>query len=151
MRKKLFFPNKLYFSIMKVINMKAIVCSMMLLPSLLWAEVGSSSPNYKPDSDFVSTSNTPTEEEADSPYSPEEPEVPESISKRAKEDNGLLQQRENRETATVNNPFVLTPHKPNYFLPIAYTSNPNDRAFLGDASDSESLQSVEFKFQFSLK
>lgn len=131
--------------------MKAIVCSMMLLPSLLWAEVGSSSLDNKSDSGSFSTSDTTTEEEVDNPYSPEEPEVPESISKRAKEDNGLLQQRENRESATANNPFVLTPHKPNYFLPIAYTSNPNDRAFLGDKTNTESLDSVEFKFQLSLK
>ncbi|MBU1293240.1 MAG: phospholipase A [Gammaproteobacteria bacterium] len=132
--------------------MKAIVCSIMLLPSLLWAEVESTTLDKSGDS-FFNTSDTATvvEGEEEDAYSPEEPQVPESTAKRAKEDNGLLRQRENRETATVNNPFVLTPHKPNYFLPIAYTSNPNDRAFLGDASDSESLQSVEFKFQFSLK
>lgn len=132
--------------------MKAIVCSIMLLPSLLWAEVESTSLDKSGSSSF-NTSDTATvvEGEEEDAYSPEEPQVPESTAKRAKEDNGLLRQRENRETATVNNPFVLTSHKPNYFLPIAYTSNPNDRAFLGDASDSESLQSVEFKFQFSLK
>ena len=125
---------------------------MMLLPSFLWAEVESTALD-KSDSVFSNVSDTTTieEDEEESTYSPEEPEVPESIAKRAKDANGLLQQRENRETSTVNNPFVLTPHKPNYFLPIAYTSNPNDRAFLGDMSDSESLQSVEFKFQFSLK
>ncbi|WP_394182037.1 phospholipase A [Marinomonas posidonica] len=92
-----------------------------------------------------------TEHESESYFQAEEPEVPESISQRAKEANGLFQQREIRESATVNNPFVITPHRPNYFLPIAYTSNPNDRAFLGDKSDSESLQSVEFKFQLSVK
>jgi len=44
--------------------------------------------------------------------------------------------------------FVMTPHKAElYILPFAYTSNPNDRAFLGEDSDSKSLQSVEFKFQ----
>lgn len=131
--------------------MKSILCSMMLLPSLLWAEVESATPD-KLDSSFINTYGaTDIEGEEDTPYSPEEPKVPESTAKRAKEDNGLLKQRENRETATVNNPFVLTPHKPNYFLPIAYTSNPNDRAFLGDKTDTESLESVEFKFQLSLK
>ncbi|GGN17741.1 MULTISPECIES: phospholipase A [Marinomonas] len=129
--------------------MKAIVCSMMLLPSLLWAQV---EPQFSENPPVIqsdgSVSETPTEEEA--PYSPEEPAVPDSISQRAREANGLFQQRENRETATLNNPFVLTPHRPNYFLPFSYTSNPNDRSFLGEDTD-ESLESVEFKFQLSVK
>lgn len=129
--------------------MKVTMCSMLLLPSLLWAQVESSEVD---DSSKVETEDAlVTAEEENEPYSPEEPEVPESIAKRAKEANGLFQQREDREKASVNNPFVMTPHKPNYFLPFAYTSNPNDRAFLGDDSESESLQSVEFKFQLSIK
>ncbi len=118
--------------------MKRLVCCLALLPSLLMAQGIESVP-------------VKTEEQSDSYFQAEEPAVPESISQRAKEAKGLFQQREIRENATVNNPFVITPHRPNYFLPIAYTSNPNDRAFLGDASNSESLQSVEFKFQLSVK
>ncbi|KZN14549.1 phospholipase A [Marinomonas sp. TW1] len=118
--------------------MKRLVCCLALLPSVLMAQGAEPVP-------------VETEEESESYFQAEEPEVPESISQRAKEANGLFQQREIRESATVNNPFVITPHRPNYFLPIAYTSNPNDRAFLGDKSDSESLQSVEFKFQLSVK
>lgn len=120
--------------------MKWLLCCLLFLPSLLLAEE-----NTDLASDNVS------QEESEPYFQAEEPEVPESISQRAKEANGLFQQREIRENATVNNPFVITPHRPNYFLPIAYTSNPNDRAFLGDESDSESLQSVEFKFQISVK
>lgn len=118
--------------------MKRLLCCLALLPSMLMAQ----------ETESVSVE---TEHESESYFQAEEPEVPESISQRAKEANGLFQQREIRESATVNNPFVITPHRPNYFLPIAYTSNPNDRAFLGDKSDSESLQSVEFKFQLSVK
>ncbi|AEF53991.1 phospholipase A [Marinomonas posidonica] len=118
--------------------MKRLVCCLALLPSLLMAQGIESVP-------------VKTEEQSDSYFQAEEPAVPESISQRAKDAKGLFQQREIRENATVNNPFVITPHRPNYFLPIAYTSNPNDRAFLGDASNSESLQSVEFKFQLSVK
>ena len=120
--------------------MKWLLCCLLFLPSLLLAEE-----NTDLASDNVS------QEESEPYFQAEEPEVPESISQRAKEANGLFQQREIRENATVNNPFVITPHRPNYFLPIAYTSNPNDRAFLGDENDSESLQSVEFKFQISVK
>ncbi|TYL49395.1 phospholipase A [Marinomonas sp. IMCC 4694] len=130
--------------------------SCMLLPSKLWAQVDDSASNGDPAKDQIISgpllrSEWLPESEAATSYFPEEPEVPESIVKRAKDDNGLFQQRENREASTVNNPFVLTPHKPNYFLPIAYTSNPNDRAFLGDDAGTESLDSVEFKFQLSLK
>ena len=98
--------------------MKATMCSMLLLPSLLWAQVESSEVD---DRSKVETDNVLVAvEEKDEPYSPEEPEVPESIAKRAKEANGLFQQREDRETATVNNPFVMTPHKPNYFFVCVY-------------------------------
>lgn len=141
--------------------MKIIMCSMMLLPSLLWAQAEANESGKLTVSDSTedvseqivlgeteAESETTTDDEAF--FTPVEPAVPESIAERAKEANGLLQQRENREQDTVNNPFVLTPHKPNYFLPFAYTSNPNDRAFLGE-NDSESLQSVEFKFQLSVK
>ncbi|PYF84017.1 phospholipase A1 [Marinomonas alcarazii] len=128
--------------------MKAIVCSMMLIPSLLWAETNTE--NLSKES-TLEQGVSHSQEEVSEPYSPEEPEVPESITQRAREANGLFKQRESRETATSSNPFVLTPHKPNYFLPIAYTSNPNDRAFLGDQADSEKLDSVEFKFQLSVK
>ncbi|MBU1467380.1 MAG: phospholipase, partial [Gammaproteobacteria bacterium] len=71
--------------------MKAIVCSIMLLPSLLWAEVESTTLDKSGDS-FFNTSDTATvvEGEEEDAYSPEEPQVPESTAKRAKEDNGLL-------------------------------------------------------------
>lgn len=128
--------------------MKAIACSLVLVPSLLWAE--SNTVDLVGDA-TVAPQVSDSQEDVDEPYSPEEPEVPESITKRARDANGLYEQRENRETATASNPFVLTPHKPNYFLPIAYTSNPNDRAFLGDQANSEKLDSVEFKFQLSVK
>ncbi|BFM49155.1 phospholipase A [Marinomonas sp. THO17] len=120
--------------------MKWLYCCLLVLPSLVWAE-----------EDVDLASDSAPQEDSESYFQAEEPAVPESISQRAKEAKGLFQQREMRERATVNNPFVITPHRPNYFLPIAYTSNPNDRAFLGDKSDSESLQSVEFKFQLSVK
>lgn len=127
--------------------MKAIVYSVVLLPSLLLAQAEISSSDY---ASIESVEGSQLEEDDGSSFYPTEPEVPESIAKRAEKAKGLFQQRVNREASTVDNPFVLTPHKPNYFLPIAYTSNPNDRAFLGD-DETESLQSVEFKFQLSVK
>jgi len=121
--------------------MKAIVCLMILMPSLVFAENNTDAADHSiSDESLV---------EEDVFFDPVEPNVPDSISVRAKEAKGLLQQRADRESLTLDNPFVLTPHKPNYFLPIAYTSNPNDRAFLKD--DAENLDSVEFKFQLSVK
>ncbi|WP_240536910.1 phospholipase A [Marinomonas flavescens] len=84
-------------------------------------------------------------------YTPEEPKVPEPTSKRAQEADGLLQQRASREVSTSNNPFVLTPHRPNYFLPITFNPHPNESAFLGDKANNEDLDKVEFKFQLSFK
>ena len=142
--------------------MKSIVRSMIFLtlivfyPSVILAENVINKPELVESSDNNVVNldeenlNVDNVEEEGFYFSPSEPEVPKSISKRAEEAHGLLQQRENREADTVNNPFVLTPHKPNYFLPLAYTSSPNDRAFLGD-SNSEELDSVEFKFQLSIK
>lgn len=124
--------------------MKVIACLVMLLPIFALGQT-----KLTEDAPVEEDTSLETLSEEPSVY-PTEPATPESISVRAQEAQGLLQQRIMRETETVNNPFVLTPHKPNYFLPIAYTSSPNDRAFLGD-DDSETLQSVEFKFQLSMK
>ena len=81
--------------------MKAIVCSMMLLPSLLWAQVESqSSDRYHPffrSNDRVSEALLEEEEVPLLLYG-RSTAVPESISQRAIiKANGLFQQRENRE------------------------------------------------------
>ncbi|MCZ2723184.1 phospholipase A [Marinomonas sp. 15G1-11] len=81
----------------------------------------------------------------------DEPERPPTISERAKLSDGLLEQRVRRESATTSNPFVITPHRPNYFLPLAYTHDPNSRNQSEDSLSEESLDSLEFKFQISLK
>lgn len=55
------------------------------------------------------------------------------------------------EKTTMMESFVLTPHKPNYILPISYNSNPND--ILEDLSGDErlALNNNEVQFQVSLK
>ncbi len=79
-----------------------------------------------------------------------EPEVPEPIAVRAKKANGLIEQRAARERATVDDPFVLTPHRPNYFLPFSFTHDPNDRESQ-QGIENDNLQDIEFQFQFSVK
>ncbi|WP_223295016.1 phospholipase A [Marinomonas mediterranea] len=81
---------------------------------------------------------------------PKEPEVPESIQQRVQQD-GLIRQRTLREQSSLSNPFVLTPHRPNYFLPVTYTDDPNGREFVVNDSSDGVLDNVEFKFQLSVK
>jgi len=77
-----------------------------------------------------------------------EPEQPASISQRADEADGLIEQRVEKESASLQNPFVITPHKPNYFLPVKFQDDT-------DASDASAfsgeLEDIEFKFQLSVK
>lgn len=79
-----------------------------------------------------------------------EPNAPEPISERARKANGVLEQRAQFERNSVDDPFVLTAHRPNYILPINATYDPNDRKALQVVDEGE-LQSVEVKFQVSLK
>jgi len=77
-----------------------------------------------------------------------EPQSPDSISTRAEKSKGLIEQRVDIERASLQNPFVITPHKPNYFLPLKYQDDTN----VSDASAfSGELDDLEFKFQLSIK
>ena len=60
-----------------------------------------------------------------------------------------LDQRILIERKTRFQPFVITPHKPNYILPISYNDKPNN-APINTAVDGE-LDNYEMKFQFSMK
>ncbi|MFO7603116.1 MAG: phospholipase A [Gammaproteobacteria bacterium] len=60
-----------------------------------------------------------------------------------------LEQRILIERETRYQAFVITPHKPNYLLPLTYNSQPNN-APVNVARDG-ALDEVEVKFQFSMK
>ncbi|BBO69465.1 hypothetical protein DSCA_33950 [Desulfosarcina alkanivorans] len=47
--------------------------------------------------------------------------------------------------------FVLTPHRANYLLPVAYNSSPNEEALEGTSLEDAELDNVEVKFQISVK
>ena len=47
--------------------------------------------------------------------------------------------------------YLILPYKPNYLLPVAYNSNPNNSAYTGDESTGVSLDETEIKFQLSVK
>ena len=63
------------------------------------------------------------------------------------------------ESLAANNPYVLLPHKPNYFMPFTYQTKVNQEEqerFYGrlrgeDAPSKEELENVEFVFQLSVK
>jgi len=63
--------------------------------------------------------------------------------------DSALNQRIKIERATRYQSFVLTPHKPNYILPIAYNNKPNN--IPQDVSVDGELDKNEVKFQFSMK
>ncbi|MDZ7660976.1 phospholipase A [Thiohalophilus sp.] len=60
-----------------------------------------------------------------------------------------LEERSRIERETRFQPFVLTPHKPNYILPLTYNSHPNQAPF--DQAEDGSLEKTEAKFQISIK
>ena len=60
-----------------------------------------------------------------------------------------LEDRIRIERETRFQPFVLTPHKPNYILPLTYNSYPNQAPF--DQAEDGTLEESEAKFQISIK
>lgn len=60
---------------------------------------------------------------------------------------GVVEKRLALERYSHDNPFVLTPHRPNYLLPAVYTTHPNTISL----GEDENLQRTEVQFQLSLK
>ncbi|BCV37763.1 phospholipase [Shewanella chilikensis] len=72
----------------------------------------------------------------------------------AAEANGpsLVDQRVQEELETSERPFVITPHKVNYILPVTYNPSPNMAPFESKTiSEDETLDKYEAKFQISFK
>jgi len=63
------------------------------------------------------------------------------------ENDSALLKRRMQEEMTHDNPFVITPHRPNYILPVTYNTHPNQST----NPFGENLDNVEMKFQFSFK
>lgn len=64
----------------------------------------------------------------------------------ASKSQGVVEKRLALERYTHDNPFVLTPHRPNYLLPFVYTVHPDNEPF-----PDQNLQHTEVQFQFSVK
>lgn len=64
----------------------------------------------------------------------------------------LVDERVKDELATSEQPFVITPHKVNYILPVTYNSSPNMKPFEEEAAEHPfTLDEMEAKFQISFK
>ena len=75
------------------------------------------------------------------------PEMSES-----EKEKDLLAERFSVEKATRDNPFVISPHKQNYVLPLSYSSSFDyDHFASGDQSALDDFSRTEIKFQLSLK
>jgi len=69
-----------------------------------------------------------------------------------KSDIPVVAERVEAERQDAFNPYVITAHKHNFFLPLSYTSNVNKPSFeLQDAPEGLSYKPYEVNFQISLK
>ena len=73
----------------------------------------------------------------------------EPASETDKNEHSALDRRIKIERATRFQSFVITPHRPNYILPISYNDKPNNVPV--DVSGEGELDNNEVKFQFSMK
>lgn len=65
---------------------------------------------------------------------------------------GLVTQRIYQEGKTKFNPYVITPHKKNYIIPVTFTDNINREVYQGTKKDwSTEIESAEAKYQLSIK
>ncbi|MEI6895579.1 MAG: phospholipase A [Colwellia sp.] len=64
---------------------------------------------------------------------------------------GAIAHRLIREGRTADNPYVLTPHKMNYLIPLSIVNEINRNAYQEISTWSEDYKNVEAKFQISLK
>ncbi|WDE08177.1 phospholipase A [Thalassomonas viridans] len=65
--------------------------------------------------------------------------------------NGIISNRLIAEKNTAFDPFVITPHKMNYLLPVSITDDINTEVYRGVDAWSDNLTHSEAKFQLSIK
>jgi phospholipase A1 len=64
---------------------------------------------------------------------------------------GALANRIIREKRTAFDPYIITPHKMNYILPVAMTDGINKAAYKDYSNWADNLEDIEAKFQLSIK
>ncbi len=68
-----------------------------------------------------------------------------------KSNQPAVERRFNAERKIAYHPFVITPHKKNYLLPLSYTDSINQAAYNSYGNWSQSLDDIEAKLQISFK
>ncbi|MDC0611767.1 phospholipase A [Vibrio sp.] len=67
-------------------------------------------------------------------------------------EESLVDERIEQEEKVIDNPFVITPYKANYIMPVTYMSHTNDEPFKEALEDDyQPLDNTEAKFQISFK
>ncbi|MGS0730088.1 phospholipase A, partial [Shewanella sp. 0m-11] len=75
-----------------------------------------------------------------------------NIEVQPKKERSLVDKRISEESATGDLPYVITPHKVNYILPVTYSASPNMAPFAEEAAEHPfGLDNMEAKFQISFK
>ena len=64
---------------------------------------------------------------------------------------GALANRIIREKRTAFDPYVITPHRMNYILPLSMSDGVNNEAYKGFSNWADNLEDAEAKFQISIK
>ena len=64
---------------------------------------------------------------------------------------GAISERMIKERKSAFNPYVITPHKMNYILPVSVTNEINKEAYKDFSNWAENIKDVEAKFQLSIK
>lgn len=80
----------------------------------------------------------------------DEPKHDEISLEEAKEEELAVSSRSKRERELAFDPYVITPHRMNYILPLSYVDNINNDAYKGTKFEGENKKS-EAKFQISFK
>lgn len=73
------------------------------------------------------------------------------IEQRFLENKGVITERLMAESKSKYDPYVITPHKPNYLLPVYSTSQIHRFPYAENAGLGENLNDLEAKFQLSVK
>ncbi|WP_426359026.1 phospholipase A [Pseudocolwellia sp. HL-MZ19] len=77
--------------------------------------------------------------------------TPQEIIPKKAAPKGRLAKRNISEKRNAFDPYVITPHKMNYILPVNYTNKVNREVYAESNDWSESLTNTEAKFQISIK
>jgi len=131
-------------------SLKRLLCNGLVACALLLPGIGF-------ESAFAQSKTVQSESTENENSSENEPEVesePEDENDTSKNQStgGAVLDRVRAEREEAFNPYVITAHKHNFFLPFSYTSNVNASAYrLQDAPPDLQFKSYEVNFQISLK